>query len=171
MEIKVNGIKTNVINENEFVTMIQNGQEIKINLEDEEPHGSMIFDHQLINFKLNQLSVDIFVELINNGEQVSGYMSIPQGCPVYEYGIYNDGEYEFASHYELHSNKFFTKEEFDAMVQEAIDNGCDDDFKVLAWLKKNKGFFHVTRAQSVCIDRPWREEHSHLPNKFQILYR
>ena len=171
MEIKVNGIKTNAINEDEFMAMIQNGQEIKIDLEDEEPHGSLIFDHQLINFKLNQLSVDIFVELINNGEQVSGYRGIPEGCAVYEYGIYNDGEYEFASHYELHSDKFFTKEEFDSMVQEAIDDGCDDDFKVLAWLRRNKDFFYITSAQSVCIDRPWRKEHEHLENKFQILYR
>ena len=139
----------------------------------DEQIGAIIHQHSIINFSFDEIeNAEDMMKIMSKATQVSIDLYVPRGCAVYQYSICNDGEYEFSSHYELYSNKFFSKEEFEDMIQEAINDGrCDTNFKVLSWLETNKDFFNITHAQTVCVDRPWREEHNHLGDKFQILYR
>lgn len=150
--------------------LIEKSDKIIISLDDN--FGAIITEKQIFNFRFDEIeNPEDMMKIISKAEQVKyGTFDIPKSCVAYEYNIFNDGEYDFASHSSIYHKLFFSKEEFDSMVQEAIDAGCDSEWDVAEWLRKNKGFFHIQRAQSVCVDKPWRE-HSHLPDKFQILYR
>lgn len=150
--------------------IIKNADQIIIALDDKI--GAIIYDHKIFNFNFDEVEVEDMMEIISIAKQVKwGIFDVPMECPVYEYTIFNDGEYDFASHIDIHHKKFFSREEFHSMVQEAIDGECDSIYDVARWLKENKGFFHVQRATSCTADRPWRKEHEDLEDKFQILYK
>ena len=149
--------------------LIKESDKIVVSVNDK--FGAIICEHRVINFTFDEVeNPEDMMEIMSKAEQVKhGAFDVPKSCVAYEYNIFNDGEYEFASHSSICHKLFFSKEEFNSMVQEAIDAGCDSEWDVAGWLRENKGFFHIQRAQSVCVDKPWRKEHSHLPDKFQIL--
>lgn len=154
----------------DITSLIKKSEKIIVSLDDN--FGAIICEHKVINFTFDEIeSPEDMIEIMSKAKQVKyGAFDVPKSCVAYEYNIFNDGEYEFASHSSIYHKLFFSKEEFDSMVQKAIDAGCDSEWDVAGWLRKNKGFFHIQRGQSVCVDNPWRKEHEHLENKFQILY-
>lgn len=151
--------------------LIEKADEIIISIDD--GFGAIISEHQIMNFAFEDIeNPQDMMEIISKAKQVKyGAFDVPKSCVAYEYNVHNDGEYDFARHSTIHHKLFFSRKEFTSMVQEAIDAGCDSEWTVTGWLRRNKGFFYIQDAQSICVDKPWREEHEHLKDEFQILYR
>lgn len=88
----------------------------------EEGIGYYVVEHKLYPIDLSDLDTQELGYIIENGETVSEYdVRTKTKGDIFQYSIHNGGEYEFSEGVRMYSLNFFTFDEFNGMVIEAID--------------------------------------------------
>lgn len=103
-----------------MLEQIKQSKELKVHLESGD--GYYVVEHKLTPFNLKELNdIEVGKFIIENAIVVDSHFDIEWKIrgKIYNYSIYNNGEYEFAESAELFSLLYFTSEEFEEMCKKA----------------------------------------------------
>ena len=111
-----------------MLKQIKQSKELKVHLESGD--GYYVVEHKLIPFNLKELDdVEVGKYIIENATITDSHFNIKWKTrgSIYNYSIYNNGEYEFSESTEVYSLLYFTEDEFNKMCETAQRNLKEKD--------------------------------------------
>ena len=116
-------------------------------------------DRKVKGFRFEELEdPEVLSYIIENGEEETSSYDIEK-CTrgeIFEYTIHNGGEYELAEYTTLHSLQYFTREEFQKMIDKAIQTSTDSQPKDVYYVYKQMKklypniFLEIARGTGAC---------------------